>query len=47
MGLKSLTKIYVFETQRPVFAMFSGIFCFEFEFEKQDFSHVIVEDSGR
>lgn len=47
MRLKFVTKIYVCGSQRTVVVMFSGIFDLEFEFEKQDFRHVIVENSGR
>lgn len=47
MGFKFLAKISVHGTQRPVLVMWTGIVVPKFEFEKQDFRHVIVEKRGR
>lgn len=47
MGLKFLAKNYVFGTKGSMLIMFPGIVAPEFEFEKQDFRHVIVEKRGR
>lgn len=45
MGLKLLTKGYVFGSPWPPFVIFSAHF--DLDFEKQDLRHVVVEKSSR
>lgn len=45
MGLKLLTKGYIFGSPWPPFIIFSGRF--DFDFKKQYLRHVVVEKSSR